>query len=435
MRKMFTFLKKQPTARIIALGFVLAILIGAGLLILPCSVKEGVSLSYIDSLYTSTSAVCVTGLIVVDAADTFTLFGQIILCTLIEVGGLGVTAIGAGIILAIGKKMDLKGRNLIHDAMNLSSGKAAVSFIKSLFLTTLVIQATGAILSFSVFIQDFDIGKAVWISIFHSVASFNNAGFDVLGGFQGLTLYQNNIPLNLVTCVLIFLGGIGFLVIKEVLVKKFRWKKLSMHSKVVLSVSGFLIVVGTLLIKCSEDISWMGAFFTSVSARTAGFSTYSLGGFTRAGLLIVSILMLIGASPGSTGGGIKTSTFFVLIKGIKSAATNTSEKAFRYAIPKEAFKKAAVIVLLAFFAVFVSTWMICLFQPELLLEDVLFEMFSAFGTVGLSTGITPVLETGSKIVSIFMMFIGRLGPLTIASIWHFSRGERVKFPEGNIAIG
>ena len=270
---MFTFLKKQPTARIIALGFVLAILIGSGLLILPCSVKEGVSLSYIDSLYTSTSAVCVTGLIVVDAADTFTLFGQIILCTLIEVGGLGVTAIGAGIILAIGKKMDLKGRNLIHDAMNLSSGKAAVSFIKSLFLTTLVIQATGAILSFPVFIQDFDIGKAVWISIFHSVASFNNAGFDVLGGFQGLTLYQNNIPLNLVTCVLIFLGGIGFLVIKEVLVKKFRWKKLSMHSKVVLSVSGFLIVVGTLLIKCSEDISWMGAFFTSVSARTAGFST------------------------------------------------------------------------------------------------------------------------------------------------------------------
>ncbi len=428
-------LKKLSPARIIALGFAAVILLGSVLLILPCSVKEGVELRYIDSLYTSTSAVCVTGLIAVDAGDTFTPLGQFILALLIQTGGLGVTAVGAGIILAFGKKVDLKGKTLVREAMNFSSGKGVITFIKSIFMTTLLFEGLGALLSFFVFVQDYPVPKAIGVSLFHSVAAFNNSGFDILGNLQNLIPYQSDVFLNLVTCGLIFFGGIGFLVIREIWKKKFHWKKFSMHTKVVLSVSGVLIVVGTLLIKLTEDISWLGAFFFSISARTAGFSTYSLGDFTKAGLLVVMILMFIGASPGSTGGGIKTSTFFVLLQGVKSAATNQSEKGFRYAIPKDAFRKAAVITLLAVTVVLTGTYLMVMMEPDLALSDILFEVTSAFGTVGLSTGITPDLGVDSKLLSILIMYIGRLGPLTVATLWYFSRGERVSFPEGNISIG
>ena len=241
--------------------------------------------------------------------------------------------------------------------------------------------------------------------------------------------------LNVVTCALIILGGIGFLVIREVCSKRFRWKKFSMHAKVVISMSAILIVVGAVMLKLTEDITWMAAFFHSVSARTAGFSTYPLGTFSQSGLLVLTVLMFIGASPGSTGGGIKTSTFFVLLQGIKSAATNKDEKAFRYAIPKNAFRKAAVIAILALGVVIVGTYLMTIMEPDTPLIDLLFEVTSAFGTVGLSTGITADLCDGSKLLSIIIMYIGRLGPLTIASLWYFTRGDRVSYPEGNIAIG
>ena len=208
-----------------------------------------------------------------------------------------------------------------------------------------------------------------------------------------------------------------------------------MHSKVVISVSAALLFSGTILIKLTEDVTWLGAFFNSVSARTAGFSTYPLGSFSTAGLLVITVLMFIGASPGSTGGGIKTSTFFALIQGIKSAATNRSEKAFHYALPIGTFKKAAVITLLAASVVITGTYLMVILEPDITLMDALFETTSAFGTVGLSTGITPGLSDGSKLLSIFIMYIGRLGPLTVASLWHFTRGERVRYPDGNIAIG
>lgn len=435
MNKMKRFLRAQSPARIIAFGFAFVIFLGSVLLILPCSIKDGVKLNYIDSLYTSTSAVCVTGLISVDAGDTFTAFGQFIIAALIQIGGLGVTAIGAGIILLMGKKMDYKSRVLVREAMNLNSGKGIVVFVRDIFITTVIIEFIGAALSFTVFIQDYPFMKAVGISLFHSVAAFNNSGFDILGNMQNLIPYQNDVMLNLVTCGLIFFGGIGFLVIRELWTKKFNWKKLSMHSKVVLSVSIILIIVGTLLIKLTENITWLGAFFHSVSARTAGFSTYPLGKFSDAGLLVLTVLMFIGASSGSTGGGIKTSTFFVLLQGIKSAATNKSEKAFHYSIPKVAFRKASVITILAVGVVFIGTYLFMIMEPKIPLTEALFEVTSAFGTVGLSTGITPGLGVGAKLLSIIIMFIGRLGPLTIASMWYFSRGERVRFPEGNIAIG
>ncbi len=438
---MIKLIKKLSPARIIALGFAAVIFIGSILLILPCSINEGVEVRYIDALYTATSAVCVTGLIAIDVGTAFTPLGQFFLALLIQIGGLGVTSVGAGIILAVGKKINLRGRYLIREASNLSNGKGIIKFIKNVFLTTLVFEAAGALLSFFVFIKDYPPLKALGISLFHSVAAFNNSGFDNMGLsgelYSNINLipYQDNILLNSVTCGLIFFGGIGFLVIREVIDNRFRWKKLSMHSRVVISVSTVLIIAGTVLIKLTEDISWLGALFQSVSTRTAGFSTYNIGEFSNAGLLVMIILMFIGASPGSTGGGVKTSTFFVLLQGIKSAATNRSEKAFKYAVPKDAFKKASVITLMALVVVLTGTYIMLALEPDIRFIDALFEITSAFGTVGLSTGITPALSDASKVLSIFIMYIGRLGPLTVATLWYFTKGERVEYPEGNIAIG
>ncbi len=433
--KLKKMIKSQPPARIIAFGFAITILIGSGILMLPISLNDGVYLKYIDALYTATSAVCVTGLISVDPANTFTAFGQFMLAVLIQIGGLGVTSLGAGVIIAMGKKVNIKNRTIVREALNLSSGKGIVTLIKEIFLTTIGFELLGAILSFVTFSKKFSFGKAVGVSLFHSIAAFNNSGFDILGNFQSLSNFKDDVYLNLVTCFLIIMGGIGFLVIKEVREKKFKWKKLSMHSRVVISVSAALIVVGTLLFKCTENITWLGAFFNSVSARTAGFSTYSLGDFSNAGLIVMMVLMFIGASPGSTAGGIKTTTIFVLFQGIKSAAINKSEKAFNYSIPKNAFRKAAVVTVLGVTVVLVGSFLMSVFEPQLNLKDIVFEIVSAYGTVGDSTGITASLSTLSKILSMIIMFIGRLGPMTIVTLWYFSRGERVSYPEGNISIG
>ena len=376
---MVDLIKKQSSARIIALGFALLIFAGSVLLMLPCSRQPGVELHYIDALYTSTSAVCVTGLIAVDAGDTFTVFGQFILALLIQIGGLGVTTIGVGIMLAMGKKVNTKGRMVLKEATNFHSAKGLIRLVHKIFLVTIIFELLGAILSSFVFLKDYPGLRGIWISVFHSIAAFNNAGFDILGNYQNLLPYQNNVWLNLVTCGLVFFGGIGFYVIWDLWDKKCCWRKLSMHSKVVLSVSLVLTAVGTAL--------------------------------------------------------IKTSTFFVLLQGIKAAATNYSEKAFHYAIPKDTFKKAAVITIMGISVIITGTYMMGIMEPGISFLDILFEVTSAFGTVGLSTGITPHLTDGSKILSVVIMYIGRLGPLTIATLWHFSKGERVSYPEGNLNIG
>lgn len=432
MKRLF---RRLSPARILALGFAGLILLGSLLLSLPCCVRPGVQVSYLDILYTAVSAVCVTGLVVVDVADTFTALGQGLVGLLIQIGGLGVATVGAGVILMMGKKVSQQERTLIREAMNLDSGKGVIRFIKSVFFTTLIFEGLGTALSYPVFARNYPPLRALGVSLFHAVASFNNAGFDILGSMQNLIPYRDDVLLNLVTCLLIFFGGIGFLVIREMLEKRLRWRRFSMHTKVVLSVSLTLTAAGALLLWLTEDMSFLSALFHSVSARTAGFSTVPLGTFSNAGLLVIMLLMVIGASPGSTGGGVKTSTFFALLAGIRASATNTSEKAFHYALPREAFRKAAVIMLLALGAIGGSAFLMAAMEPELPLRDILFEMASAFGTVGLSTGITPRLSPGSKMLSMGMMFIGRLGPMTIASLWYFSRGERIHYPEGNIAIG
>ena len=427
--------RRLSPARFIAIGFAATILIGSALLMLPVCVKPDVSLHYADALYTSASAVCVTGLLTVDVGDTFTAVGQTIIAVLIQIGGLGVGAIGAGIMLATRRRMDLKSMNIVREAGNLDAGRGVTQFLSVLFKTTLVIELCGAVLSFPTFVRHYPVGKAIGISLFHAIAAFNNSGFDILGGGRNLAPFRDDIPLNLVTCALIIFGGIGFLVIGEMRSNRFAWKRYSMHAKIVLSTSAVLTVGGALLLWLTEKFSPLAALFHSVSARTAGFSTVPLGSFSEAGLLVMIVLMFIGASPGSTGGGIKTTTFFTLLVGIRSAATNRSEKAFRYSLPKEAFRKAAVITLIGLLVVLVGTLLFMLAEPTVPLVDALFEVVSAFGTVGLSTGITPTLGLHAKLLSILLMYIGRLGPLTVATLWYFSHGERVRFPDGDLAIG
>lgn len=426
--------KKQPPGRLIAAGFAMLILFGAVLLLLPLSVRGDAEVHFIDALFTSTSAVCVTGLIAIDVADHFTTFGQAVVAVLIQVGGLGVTSIGVGLILAARKNVGLKGRILLKEALNIEGIKGMIRLVKSILLMTLCFELMGIVLSFLVFVQDYPVLKALWISIFHSIAAFNNSGFDILGGLRNLIPYQNNILLNLTTSGLIIFGGLGFLVILDVL-KKRSFRKLTLHSKVVLTTTLTLLVAGTLLLKATEDITWLGAFFQSVSARTAGFSTYPIGEFTNAGLFTLIILMFIGASPGSTGGGIKTSTFFVLSQHVRSLFTKRHISAFRRNIPSEVFSKACTISLLSLLLVCVGTFFLCVLEPEYSFVQLLFEEVSAFGTVGLSTGITPTLSVASKLILIFTMFAGRVGTFTLLTMWIDRPVPSVRYTEESVSIG
>lgn len=427
-------LRKLSPGRIVVLGFAFVILTGSLILWLPISANEGVHVNYIDALFTSTSAVCVTGLIAVDTADTFNVFGRTVVALLIQIGGLGVTCVGVGFILLAGKKIGIHGRVLIRDSMNLTTVKGVVALVESILFMTLLFEGISAFLSFLVFSRDYPALDALGISVFHSVAAFNNSGFDILGGLKNLIPYQDNVLLNLTTCGLIIFGGLGFLVIREVWAKR-SWKKLSLHSKVVILTSAILLAVGTILLKMTEEITWLGALFQSTSARTAGFSTYPIGNFSNAGLFVLTILMFLGASPGSTGGGIKTTTTFVLVKSMFSAATNRHCSAFKRRIPTEVISQAFIITILALGVVCMQTFLMCLVEPEYDFVKLLFETVSAFGTVGLSTGITPDLNVCAKLILVLTMFIGRLGPLTIATIWSFKPKAGAWYSEETITIG
>lgn len=444
MKRFFRFLLHQQTIRYIAFGFLAAIFIGSGLLMIPGVAREYnattgqlVNLQYIDALFTSTSAVCVTGLVSVDAFDNFTLAGQIIIMLLIQIGGLGVTTLGTGVLLVMKRHVSLKDRSMIQESLNLDDTKTIYALFKRVFIYTFIIELIGAAVSFISFYRHYELSDAIFKSVFHSIAAFNNSGFDVFGGSVNMQIYQNDILLNVVTMVLIVLGGIGFLVLSDIFKCKFHFRKTSLHTKIVVMMTLVLIVIGTLALKLTErgNISWLGAAFTSVSARTAGFATFNIGNFSQAGLIVLIVLMFIGASPGSTGGGIKTTTLFVLIKGVHSMLTHKDPNAFKYSISRETIKKAMVVFVLAVAVVLSGTLIICLIEPHLGVDKVLFEVTSAYGTVGLSTGITAALSIGSKVVLIIMMYIGRIGPLTFMSLWYTGKELPFQYAEGIVPIG
>lgn len=434
MKNIKLFFRNQPPGRLIASGFALVILLGAFLLLLPVSIKDGAEVSVIDALFTSTSAVCVTGLIATDISDHFTVFGQAVVAILIQVGGLGVTSIGVGLVLAAGKRVGIKSRVLVKEALNVDTYKGIVRLVKAVLMMTLCFEAGGALLSFLVFSQDYAPLHAAGISLFHSIAAFNNSGFDILGGLQNLIPYQDDVLLNLTTCTLIIFGGLGFLVILDVL-KQRRFRRLALHSKVVIATSLALLAVGTVSLKATEDITWLGAFFQSVSARTAGFSTYPIGQFTNAGLFTLCVLMFIGASPGSTGGGIKTSTFFVIFQEIRGMCTKKTVHAFHRSISRQNVSKAFMITILSGTVVGIAVFLMCILEPDFSFMQLFFEVISAFGTVGLSTGITPDLSVAGKAVIILVMFTGRVGAFTLLSMWVNRAEPNARYSEETISVG
>ncbi len=375
-----------------------------------------------------------TGLIAIDTAEHFTVFGRTVVAMLIQIGGLGVTSVGVGIILAAGKRVGFKERLLVKEAMNVNGIKGMVLLVKYVLWMTLCFETAGAVLSFFVFVQKYSPLDALGISVFHSIAAFNNSGFDILGGLTNLIPYQDNVLLNLTTCGLIIFGGLGFLVILDVL-KTRSFKRLCLHSKAVILTSAVLIVAGTVLLKCTEQITWLGALFQSVSARTAGFSTYPIGKIHLGRTFRPDDPDVHRCFSGITGGGIKTSTMFVLLNVVKSTATNQHCSAFRRKIPDKVVSKAFMISFLSLLVVCISTLVMCILEPDYSFMQLLFECTSAFGTVGLSTWITPDLSVAGKLVIILTMFIGRLGTLTIITMWSFKQPANAVFTEENITIG
>ncbi len=433
-RVLFQMFHRIKPGRLIALGFAGLIFAGTALLLLPLSIRDGQAVSFVDALFTATSAVCVTGLVVVDAYDTFTVFGRTVLALLIQVGGLGVSSVGIGFILLARKHVGFKERLLVQEGLNLDSPRGVVRLVRAVLAMTLCVEAVGAFFSYLVFSRHYAPLHALGVSAFHAVASFNNAGFDILGGLTNLIPYQDDVLLNLTTAAMIILGGIGFLVVVDVLQKR-SFRKFSLHTKVVLTMTAALLALGTVLIKATTDITWLGAFFTSTSARTAGFTTFPLGEFSSAALFIVIMLMFIGASPGSTGGGVKTTTFFSLLVGTYAIAANKHATAFRRTLPRGTLYKAFVVTTLAMGLCCVMLLLLCVFEPDYNVEMLLFEVVSAFGTVGLSTGITPDLSDGSKLALTLTMYIGRLGPLTVASLLTFRNLPGVHYSEEPMPIG
>lgn len=415
-------------------GFLLMILLGTVLLKLPISWQEGVTVSWVDALFTTTSAVCVTGLLVVDTADTFSIFGRVIIATMIQVGGLGVASIGIGAILLMRRHIGFKERFLLKEGLNLHSPRGAVRLVRMILAFTLCVELAGMALSYIVFSQDYPPLHALGISAFHAVAAFNNSGFDILGGMTNLIPYQDDVLLNLVTSALIILGGLGFLVIFDI-GKARRFSKFSLHTKIVLVMTGILLVGGTLALYALEDITWLGAFFNSVTARTAGFSTYPLTQFSDPGQFVLIILMFIGASPGSTGGGVKTTTFFAILLATYSIVSNKHPSAFKRTIPRDTLYKAFVVTTLAGGLCIVALTILCLLEPAISIGPLLFEVVSAFGTVGLSLGVTPSLSAASKVLIVIVMYIGRLGPLTVASMLTFRELPSAHYSEEPIPIG
>ena len=430
-------------AGVIAVGFLCVIAVGAVLLSLPVSHSGKQSVGFLDALFSAVSAVCVTGLVTVDTGAAYSMFGQVVIALLLQIGGLGITSLGAGFVTLLGGKLSTRGSSIVREALNYPTYSGIKQLIRSVMVLDFSIEAIGAFLSFFVFVGDYPMKTAIWYSVFHSVAAFNNGGFDVLGRGDSVGVYTHDVWFNVVTSALIILGGLGFLVIRELLgmlSAKIHGRavgKLSLHAKTVLMMTGILILGGTVLIKLTEGdgISVMGAFFASVTARTAGFATYPLGGFSQAGILVMCVLMIIGASPGSTGGGIKTTTALVFVRRLVSVITGREARIFKRKIKDEAMDKAFIIVSLSLIWILLQTTLISMLEPNLTLGSILFEEVSAFSTTGLTTGITSALSTPSKLILILSMYVGRLGPLTIATLWSRKKPSPVSRPEGDIPIG
>jgi trk system potassium uptake protein TrkH len=438
----------QPS-RALAASFALAILAGTLLLMMPFSTRSE-HISFIDALFTSTSAVCVTGLIVKDTPVDFTFVGQAIILALIQIGGLGIMTLSTLILLAAGGTISIGDRILVQDVFVPAGTRDFKSLVKRIFVFTAVIESAGILLLFPRFLKNAAWPQALFSSFFHGVSAFCNAGFSTFS--DNLMSYRSDPVVNLTIVLLIVIGGLGFLVIQEsfgAVRDVFRKKRirLSLQSKLVLSMTGWLIGLSFLVLLALE---WTGAFrgfslgdkilaslFQVVTPRTAGFNTVDLTTMSNDSVFLLFLLMFIGASPGSTGGGVKTSTVGVVLAFLRSKirARDTVHVFYR-TLPTDIIIKAFTIIFLAFGLIFITAFVIFFNQPGLGMKEVFFEVFSGFGTVGLSLGITPLLSWLSKFMIVLIMYAGRVGPMTLLLALSRSRAlGRFEYVEENVMIG
>ena len=433
----------------------MVILVGSVLLALPISTKSGEPVGYLDALFTATTSTCVTGLVTLPTVTTWSWFGQIVILLLIQIGGLGVITIFAGIMIALNKRFGLKESQLIQDAFNLNSLSGLAKFVKRVILGTLIVEGIGAILYMFVFIPDYG-ARGIWISIFNSVSAFCNAGIDIIAE-NSLVGYATNPLVNAVTETLIILGGLGYIVWWDVVRVLKDWKrlklkcfqKLTLHSKIVLSITAILVFGGAALLLAFEynnpltigNYSFFDkmqvALFQSVTTRTAGFATVAQENLTNPSAILCLLLMFIGGSPAGTAGGIKTVTIVVLIATAYTTIKNKNEVSlFNRDLTRQTVRKAVAVSGMSFCIMFVSTILLSLVTDAAAL-DILYETISATATVGLTRNLTGILNAWGKIIIIFTMYLGRVGPISLAFMFK-SRKETVnivKNPTEEISVG
>lgn len=444
--KFYRLLASNPPVTLM-LSFLGLIAVGTFLLMLPASSQSGYVTPFVDALFTSTSATCVTGLIVKDTPVYFSVFGQIIILLLIQLGGLGIMTVSTAFALVLGQRLNLKLENVMHSVVSGSPSIDIFQLLKNIVYVTAIIEMAGAAILYFRFIQDMQPLKAFYFSVFHSISAFCNAGFALFS--DNMMTYVGSITINLGITLLIILGGIGFSVVIDLyryFTSRARNKRLNLHSKLVLVTSAMLLLGGMIAYFMAEyKVSMAGftvpdrllaSWFQSVTTRTAGFNTIDVSRLSPASILVSLVLMFIGASPGSTGGGIKTTTFAVLILSLTSMLKGKKDlSTFNRKISLNNYREATSLITLAAILVFGVIFIMMLIEP-FSFEKIAFEAFSAFGTVGLSMGITPSLSFTGKLLITLLMYIGRIGPLTIIYALSISRRQtNIEFAEEKIAIG
>lgn len=451
---MFSTLHKNPYLYIL-LAYVLAIFTGALLLMLPISTT--VDISFIDAIYTATSAICVTGLTVLDTGTVYTVFGQLVIVSWIQIGGIGITVFSSFIMLTTRKEFSFLSQSVVEESLTMDRQIKVKKLVLYVAGITFLVELIGAVLLAFFFSNTYSTGQSIYYAVFTSISAFCNAGFSLFS--NNFESFPTNVGINVTLMLLIFVGGIGYFCIIEVLKNlknnkaSFRDYRFSVHTKSAFYISLLLILFGAITFFAFEHDKLLEAYsvgdgilislFQSVTSRTAGFNTFSFAHVNQATLLVFGALMFIGASPASCGGGVKTTTFGVLIKSFTASLKNR-EHVFMYgrSVPKPIVKKAILLIILAAVWVFIATMLISIFERYALvsgavrLEDLVFEVISAFGTVGLSTGVSAKMSEASKIIIIATMYFGRTGLLTLVSFFAFSiKEERFNYPEEDVFVG
>lgn len=438
-------IKRLSSAQIIILGFAAVILLGSLLLMLPVSTRDGQGAFFSDALFTATSAVCVTGLVVRDTATYWSAFGQAVILILIQIGGMGVMTVAVSIAIISGRKISLKQRSTMQEAISAPKVGGIVRFTGFILKMTLVFELLGAVIMAPSFCGEFGVPEGIWYSVFHSISAFCNAGFDLMGcktPYSSLTYFSTRPVINLTVMALIVTGGIGFMTWEDIKTHKLSIRRYRMQSKVILMTTALLILFPALYLFFFElaDLPWQnrfwGSLFQAITPRTAGFNTVDLALFSETGLAVMIILMLIGGSPGSTAGGMKTTTFAVLLSTAWAVFRRREHTQFFGRRVAEGTVRHAATILTMYLTLFLCGGLIMSRVENLPLLTCLFETASAVGTVGLSLGITPQLGQLSQCILILLMYCGRVGGLTLVfAAISGSQGNTARLPQEKLTVG